>query len=63
MPGKGVGKEVVPKNLQREKRAFDKRAVPREKVIVPKKLTGKRWSSNRYADDEEQKRAQPTLTE
>jgi hypothetical protein len=34
MPGKGVGEEVMPKNLQSEKRAFDKRAVAREKVIV-----------------------------
>jgi|EndMetStandDraft_7_1072992.scaffolds.fasta_scaffold1318435_2 hypothetical protein len=63
MPGKGVGEEVMPKNLQSEKRAFDKRAVAREKVIVPEELTGKRWRSDGDADDQEQKRAQPILTE
>ena len=63
MSGKGIGKEVMPKNLEREKRAFDKRAVTREKVIVPEKLAGKRWCSDGDADDQEQKRAQPTLAE
>ena len=62
MRGKGIGKEVMPKNLHHEKRAFDERAVAREKIIIPEKLTRERWRSDGDADKQEQERAHPGLT-
>ena len=62
MSGEGVGKEVVSKNLQHEKRAFDERTVACEKIIVPEKLSGKGGHSDRDADHDKEQRAQPGLT-
>ena len=39
MPGKGIGKEVMPKDLEREQWALDEGAVAGEKVVIPDKLT------------------------
>ena len=63
MSGKGIGKEVMPKNLQHEERAFDKRTVARKKFIVPDKLTRERWRSDHDTDHQEQKNAQPGRAE
>ena len=63
MSGEGIGKEVMPKNLQHEERALNKRAVAREKIVIPDKFTRERWRSDDDADDQEQERAQPSRAE
>ncbi len=53
----------MPKNLKHEKWAFNKRAVAREEIIVPDKLTRKRWRSDNDAEDQEQQGAHPVCAE
>ena len=63
MPGERIGKEVMPKDLEREQRAFDEGAVAREKGVVPDKLAGERRRPDQDADDQERKGAQPMRAE
>jgi hypothetical protein len=54
-----IGKEMVPKDLEREERTFYERAVAREEAIIPDEFTGERGRPRQDADDEKEKSAQP----
>ena len=57
--GKGIDKEVMPKILQNQKRAFDEGVVVRQILIVPNELTLQRREVDRESQERENDAANP----